>query len=336
MTDTIAIIGDGAMGTICAIMLSQNGWRTRLWSAFADQAAELAEHRENKRFLPGFKLPASLEITADDAEALEGASLAFSAVPTQYVRKVWRRLKPHCPRSLPICSVTKGLENGTLLRPTGILDDVLDSGTGERPLAALSGPSIAPEVAAGLPATVTVASTDLALAQRVQQAINRPCFRAYTNPDLIGVELAGATKNVIAIAAGVLDGLESGDNAKAALVTRGLAEIQRLGVAAGAHAETFAGLAGVGDLVTTCISPVGRNRSFGEALGKGKSVQEALGATQSVVEGVATTESVVELAKRYDVEMPITEAIYSVLFENVRPSEAITALMSRPLKSEAV
>jgi glycerol-3-phosphate dehydrogenase (NAD(P)+) len=330
MSQTIAVIGDGGMGTTCAIMLAENGWRVRLWSAFPEAAEQLAHLRENRRFLPGHRLPEAVEVTGDDAAALAGVELAISAVPTQFMRPVWLRLRPHCPPGLAICSVAKGIENGTLLRPTQVLLDVLGGVT----VAALSGPSIAPEVARRLPATVVVACDDPALAERVQALITRPYFRVYTNDDLVGVEIAGATKNVIAIAAGVLDGLGAGDNAKAALVSRGLSEITRLGLAAGAREQTFAGLAGVGDLVTTCISPIGRNRSFGEAIGRGQTIQQAQAATEGVVEGVATTASVVELARRYDVEMPITQAVHDVLFAGVAPRDAIGQLMTRPPKAE--
>jgi len=335
MARKLAVVGDGAMGTLCAILLAENGHEVRLWSAFPQAAAELAATRENRRFLPGVRLPESVEVTGDDACALAGAEMAVSAVPTQFIRRVWQRLAAHCPRGLAVCSAAKGIENGTLLRPTQVLRDVLDGGGQDRPVAALSGPSIAPEVARGLPATVAVAASDEALAEQVQAFITRPYFRVYTNPDLVGVELAGATKNVVAIAAGILDGLAAGVNAKAALLTRGLAEITRLGVALGARAETFAGLAGIGDLVTTCFSPVGRNRSFGEAVGSGRSVDQALAATQSVVEGVATTASVVQLARRCGVEMPITEAVHAVLFGGRAPAEAVSDLMTRPLRSEA-
>ncbi len=324
------------MGTLCAVMMAQNGARVRLWSAFPKNAAEMAQLRENRHFLPGLAIPNAIEITADDKLALAGADLAVSAVPTQFIRRVWDRLRPHAGKGLPICSVAKGIENKTLLRPSQVLADALDGPAGSsRPLAVLSGPCIAPEVARQLPATVTVASADAALAARVQQSFSRPYFRVYTNPDVIGTELAGATKNVIAIAAGILDGLGAGDNAKAALLTRGLVEITRLGLAMGAKAETFTGLAGMGDLVTTCISPVGRNRSFGEAIGKGKTVAEALGATESVVEGVATTTSVVELAQRHQIEMPLTQGVYDVLFNGVRAADALSALMARPLKRES-
>lgn len=334
MSDAIAVIGDGAMGTICAIMLGENGCEVRLWSAFPEAAERLARERTNERFLPGCRLGDAVRVTGDDAQALLGADLAISAVPTQYMRRVWARLRPNCPAQLPLCSVAKGIESHTLLRPTQILRDVLDGGDSSRPVAALSGPSIAPEVAKGLPATVVVASADQDLARRIQELMSRPYFRIYTNTDVVGVELAGATKNVIAIAAGILDGLSAGCNAKAALLTRGLAEITRLGVAMGARPETFAGLAGAGDLVTTCFSPVGRNRSFGQAIGKGRTVAEALGATDSVVEGAATTAGVVALAARHGVEMPITEAIDHILAGRRAPAEAIDELMTRPLKAE--
>jgi glycerol-3-phosphate dehydrogenase (NAD(P)+) len=331
MQRRVSIIGDGAMATTCAIMLAENGHAVRLWSAFEQQAADLARTRRNERFLPEAVLPATVEVTADDAAAMAEADWVLSAVPTQYIRGVWERLRPHAPAGVAICSVAKGIERKTLLRPTQIIADVLGDG---HPLAALSGPSIAPEIIRHCPATVVSASADEALAEALQQDITRPYFRVYTNADILGVELAGATKNVIAIAAGILDGLELGDNAKAALVTRGLAEITRLGLHLGARPETFAGLAGVGDLITTCISPVGRNRSLGEAVGRGRPVEQALAATQSVVEGVATTESVTALARREAVEMPITEGIHAVLFEGARPREAIRELMTRPLKAE--
>lgn len=335
MSERVAVIGDGAMATLCAIMLAENGHAVRLWSAFPQTAQELARSRENRRFLPGHKLPQTVEVTAADAAALEGADVAVQAVPTQFVRTWWSRLVPHCPADLPICSTAKGIENRTLLRPSQVVLEVLgDADPTGRPVAVLSGPSIAPQVARHLPATVTVAANRPGFAERIQTLFHRPYFRVYTNEDLVGVEIAGAIKNVVAIAAGILDGLGAGDNAKAALVTRGLAEITRLGLAMGARRETFAGLAGVGDLITTCISPEGRNRSFGEAVGRGKTVEQALAATQSVIEGVATTASVVELAAKLGVTMPITQAVHSVLFAGRAPHDAIAELMSRPLKAE--
>ena len=333
--ETIAIVGDGAMGTVCSKLLVEKGFSVRMWTPFVENAAALESTRENRRFLPGVKLPAELRIATDPAEAFVDAKLALSAVPCQFTRAWWRHLKPHYPGGIPICSATKGIENNTLLRATQILAEVLTgSADGDVPLAVLSGPCIAREVAAGLPATVVAASSRGDLAAYVQQTFTTSRFRVYTNPDLIGVELAGATKNIIAIAAGILDGLRAGDNAKAALLTRGLAEITRLGAALGGRRETFAGLAGLGDLVTTCVSPHGRNRSFGESVGRGKTRQQALDAIAGEVEGVATTKSVLDLARRHGVEMPITQAVHAVVFDGQKPAQAITELMSRPLKGE--
>jgi glycerol-3-phosphate dehydrogenase (NAD(P)+) len=244
---------------------------------------------------------------------------------------VWTRLKPYVPQGIPIVSVAKGVENGTLRRPTEILAAVLGGGI---PLATLSGPTIADELARKLPATACAAAEDETLATRVQHTFTCPWLRVYTNTDLVGVELAGAMKNVIAIAAGIIDGVRAGDNAKAALLARGLAEITRLGLAMGACEQTFAGLTGLGDLVTTCISPSGRNRSFGERIGQGQTLEQAQHATESVVEGIATCESVAALAARYQVDMPITRAVYAVLFEGKPVRLAIEDLMSRRLKAE--
>jgi len=241
------------------------------------------------------------------------------------------RLKNHVPTGIPVVSITKGIEIKTLLRPTQILAEILGDAN---PLATLSGPNIADELVRKLPATATVACADETLAQEIQQAFNTLRFRVYTNDDCIGVELAGAMKNVIAIAAGIIDGIGAGDNAKAALITRGLAEIQRLGVALGANEKTFTGLSGLGDLFTTCVSPKGRNRSFGEHIGKGMTIDQAIHSTRCVVEGVPTCAGIVQLAKQHDVEMPITEAIYSVIKGEKGVQEAITELMTRELKAE--
>lgn len=332
MSERVTVVGDGGMGTICAIMLAENGHAVRLWSAFDEQANDLRTHRENRRFLPGKVFPENIEIVTGQDGVFDEVDWILSAVPTQYMRLVWEPLQEACPAGVPICSVTKGIENDTLLRPSEILLDVL--GGADRPIAVLSGPSIAPEIAGELPATVAVASASDELARQVQRCISRPYFRVYTNPDIVGVELAGAMKNVIAIAAGVLDGMGVGVNAKAALLTRGLVEISRLGQAAGASPETFTGLAGLGDLVTTCFSPVGRNRCFGQAIGEGFSVDEAVRQAHGVVEGVATTRSVIALAKQRGVEMPLTQAVYDVIFEGRDRNEAIADLMARPLRSE--
>ena len=336
MSLTICVVGDGAWATVCGGMLAQNGHRVRLLTIFPDHAAEMASSRGNRRFLPSYRLEDAVEVTAEPAAAFDRADLAMQMAPTQYIRTWWGRLAPHVRADLPICSAAKGIETKTLMRPTEVVADVLgDAPPGRRRLAVLSGPSIAPEVARGMPATVTCASADAGLATAVQVAITRPYFRVYTHDDVLGVELAGATKNVIAIAAGILDGLKACDNAKAALITRGLAEITRLGVAMGARAETFAGLSGLGDLVTTCISPIGRNRSLGEAIGRGESCQAAQDQmAPAVVEGVATTAAVVELARRCGVEMPLTAAVYQVLFAGRSPTDAIAELMTRPPKAE--
>jgi glycerol-3-phosphate dehydrogenase (NAD(P)+) len=348
----ISIIGDGGMGTVLAILLSekfkiQNSKFKitpkaviRMWGYDRQQLAEIAKSQENKKFLPGYRLPDALVFEPEDGRIMAGADLIISAVPCQFMRSVWNRLKKYVPEDVPILSVTKGIENDTLLRPTQIIADVLEDERGMRDegrgtkYAVLSGPTIADELARKLPATACAASTDEELARRIQHTFNCPWLRVYTNNDIVGVELASACKNIIAIAAGIIDGIGAGDNAKAALLTRGLSEITRLGLAMGAKPATFAGLTGLGDLVTTCISPKGRNRSLGEMIGKGQTLQQAQSATESVVEGVATCKSVIALAVKYGIEMPITQAVYQVLFENKPVRAAINELMSRQLKAE--
>ncbi len=317
----------------------------KMWGYDREQLGQIEKDRENKKFLPGYKLPEALVFEPDDERIMAGADLIISAVPCQYMRGVWGRLKDYVPKNVPIVSVAKGIENETLLRPSQILADVLSENRVTSPwaqghespatrFAVLSGPTIADELARRLPATACAASSDEKLARDVQQTFNVPWLRVYTNTDVAGVELAGAMKNIIAIAAGIVDGVGAGDNAKAALLSRGLAEITRLGVAMGARPQTFAGLTGLGDLVTTCISPKGRNRSFGERVGRGQTVNQAQRATESVVEGIATCKSVVALAARHNVEMPITQAVYEVLFENKPVQTAIADLMKRRLKAE--
>jgi glycerol-3-phosphate dehydrogenase (NAD(P)+) len=327
----VSIIGDGGMGSVLAILLCEKRIATRMWGYDAEQLAEIERRRENRKFLPGHELPGTLIFEPRDDLAMVGADLIVSAVPCQYMRRVWTRLKKAVPAGVPIASVAKGIENDTLLRPTQVLADVLGR---ESIYATLSGPTIADELARRLPATACAAATDAVLAKRLQQTFTCSWLRVYTNSDVVGVELAGAMKNVIAIAAGIIDGIGAGDNAKAALLARGLAEITRLGTSLGASEQTFAGLAGLGDLVTTCISPKGRNRSFGERIGKGLTPQQAQEATDSVVEGIATCKSVVALAAQHHVEMPITQAVYEVLFENKPVDTAIEDLMKRQLKAE--
>ncbi len=315
------------------ILLCEKGLRPRMWGYDREQLMQIALRRENQKFLRGYAIPEELSFEPDDERIMAGSDLIVSAVPCQYMRSVWQRLKPCVPETAPIVSVTKGIENETLLRPTQILAQVL--GESAR-YAVLSGPTIADELARKLPATACAAAHSADLAETIQHVFSDGVewLRVYSNTDVTGVEMAGAMKNVIAIAAGIIDGVGLGDNAKAALLTRGLAEITRLGLAMGAKQETFAGLAGLGDLVTTCISPTGRNRSFGERIGKGASVEEAQRATDSVVEGIATCQSVVALAKRHHIEMPITEAIHHVIFNDKSVRAALSDLMSRRLKAE--
>ncbi len=318
------------MATVCGLLLAERGVSSRMWSVFGDQIEAMRGARENRRYLPGIKLPPLMSFTSDARQAFDGAGLIVSAVPCQFIQSVWQRLAPDAPRNALIVSVSKGIENETLRRPTQIIAEVL----GDGPYAALSGPTIAAELAKRLPATAVAAAPNVEIASLVQQTFSTKWFRIYTNTDVLGVELAGAMKNVIALAAGIIDGLKAGDNAKAALLSRGLVEITRLGAAMGAKRETFAGLAGLGDLVTTCISPLGRNRSAGEAIGKGQKLAEVIAATPSVIEGIPTAKSVVELARRHKVSMPITEAVHSVLFDGKDVIVALSELMSRDLKGE--
>jgi glycerol-3-phosphate dehydrogenase (NAD(P)+) len=340
MHEHVTILGDGAMATVCSILLTQGGHEVTIWGAFEESIERLIQNREQARLLPGVRIPTGVAITANDATCFDGATMVLSAVPTQYMRGVWNRVARYLPKGVPVVSVAKGIETETLLCPTQIIADVLQGAgfgiaqQGGTRLAALSGPNIAAELARYLPATSVVASDDASLATRVQSAFSTQWFRVYTNTDVIGVELAGATKNVVAIAAGILDGLAAGNNAKAALVTRGLVEITRLGTAMGARAETFQGLAGLGDLITTCVSPEGRNRTVGERIGKGMELSKILASMDSVAEGVPTTKAMMTLARRHQVEMPITEAVYRVLFEDKDVLHALSDLMTRDPKPE--
>jgi len=338
MFKNVSIIGDGGMATVLAILLCEKSIPAKMWGYDREQLKQIELSRENKKFLPGYKLPEALTFEGEDERIMAGAELIVSAVPCQFMRRVWDRLKEYVPDGVPIVSVAKGIENDTLLRPTQILADVLKEKLKTKNLklktAVLSGPTIADELARRLPATACAASSDEQLAKDVQYTFNCSWLRVYTNTDIVGVELVAACKNIIAIAAGIIDGMGAGDNAKAALLCRGLAEITRLGVSMGARPQTFAGLTGLGDLVTTCISPKGRNRSFGERIGKGQSIEQAQKATESVIEGIATCKSVIALAGRYNVEMPITQAVYEVLFENKAIQTAIADLMKRQLKAE--
>ena len=339
----ISILGTGQMGLVMSSIALNGGSDDRpppevtLWGRAEDDAGELAQTRRSSR-LAGFVLPDAVRVTIREREAVREADLIISAIPVQHIRGVWNRFRPLVPPHAGIVSVAKGIETGTLLRPTRVIQDVLGDNPDAppRPIGVLSGPTIAQELARCLPATMIAASDQPDFAQRVQVAFSTSWMRVYTNADMLGVELAGATKNVIAIAAGILDGLQAGNNAKSALLARGLAEIARLGSAMGASVDTFFGIAGVGDLATTCFSPEGRNRSCGEALGRGETLAAYLARSPFVVEGVETTRAVVALAEKYRVDMPIAQAVHAVLFEGMDPIEGIARLMGRPLRSERV
>lgn len=324
------VIGTGGMGTLCALLLARNGLSVHLWGRSKSQVAALTNDRENRRHLPGFQLPETIVVTTDETKAFSNTSLIVSAVPCQFLRPIWSLLKAATPLSMPIVSATKGIEIETRLRPTQIIQEIISPEF----VACLSGPCIAPEAAAGRPAGVVIASTNQTVAELAQRAFSSRTFRAYTSPDLIGVEIAGAVKNVVAIAAGICDGIGAGDNTKAALLTRGLVEITRLGVALGAHPDTFKGLAGVGDLFTTCVSKIGRNRTAGERIGRGEHPEHVIATTPSVIEGIPTTRAVLALAAHHHIEMPIVTAVSAVLFDACSPSEAIDRLMTRQLRSE--
>ncbi len=326
MPTTLTVLGAGAWGTAVAIHLAQDpAHAVRLWCARAQGADDLAACRENARLLPGVRIPEAVEITADAGRAVAGADLLIADVPTVYMRATLRPLAGTVSPAAPVLSLAKGVENETFLRPTEILAELW----GADRLAVLSGPSHAEEVSRGLPASLVAASTDLDLARWVQQVFSTERFRVYTNLDVVGVELAVALKNVLAIAAGIGDGLGFGDNAKAALLTRGLVEMARFGVALGAEHATFFGLAGVGDLITTCFSPHGRNRRVGQRLAAGESLDAIIAGTQMVAEGVYTTRSAHARARRMGVEMPIVTEVYRVLYEHKPPLQAVNDLMLR-------
>jgi glycerol-3-phosphate dehydrogenase (NAD(P)+) len=329
-TEHVTIIGDGAMATVCAILLRTNGHRVTMWGAFERSIERLLQDREQTRLLPGVHVPPEVRLTAEEADAFDGTTLICNCIPTQYIRETYGRLKPHLPGGVPIVSCAKGIEIDSLLRPTEVVAAVAQG----HPLVVMSGPNIAGELAKHLPAAAIVAGSDDDLLRRVQGAFNTDWLRLYTNGDALGVELAGATKNVIALAAGIVDGLNAGNNAKAALVTRGLVEIERLGVAMGARRETFHGLAGVGDLIVTCVSPEGRNRTVGERIGRGETIEAIVADMDSVAEGVPTTKAVRQLAQRHGVEMPITEGVYQVLFEGKDVLAGLSELMNRDPKPE--
>ncbi|MBZ5547448.1 MAG: NAD(P)-dependent glycerol-3-phosphate dehydrogenase [Acidobacteriia bacterium] len=333
----IAIIGAGAWGTALAIVLGRKGTHTvRLWAHEREVYESITKERINQHFLPGFTLPESVEPATDLTPAIEGAEMIVSVMPSQHCRELFERMAPSLRPETLFVSCTKGLEDRTLLRMTEVIADVLRSRKFSPHVGALSGPTFAKEVARGDPTAVTMASTDAELARAVQQAFNDSRFRVYTNDDVTGVELGGALKNIIAIAAGVCDGLGLGHNSRAALITRGLAEVVRLVVACGGRLETMAGLAGLGDLVLTCTGDLSRNRSVGVELGKGRKLPDIIASMHgAVAEGVFTTKAAVGLARKRGVEMPITEQMCAILEDGKSPQQAIEELMTRAAKSES-
>jgi glycerol-3-phosphate dehydrogenase (NAD(P)+) len=333
----IAIIGAGAWGTALAIVAGRRDkHEIRLWAYEREVCASLAQSRINNLFLPGLPVPSCVSATNDLKEALSGAEIVVSVMPSHHCRRTFEHMAQWLRPNMLFLSATKGIENDTLLRVTQVIDEVVTRFSGFTPrMAVISGPSFAKEVAKGDPTALTAASTDISLAATVQKEFSDPGFRIYMNDDLIGVELGGALKNVIAIAAGVCHGLDLGHNSVAALVTRGLAEITRLAVACGAKPQTMAGLAGMGDLVLTCTGGLSRNRSVGVALGQGQQLPQIIAGMHGMVaEGVLTTNAAIGLAKKHRVEMPITEQMYAILNDGRAPLDAIRELMTRPGKVE--
>jgi glycerol-3-phosphate dehydrogenase (NAD(P)+) len=327
----VAILGAGGMGTALALLFSRSEIiDVRLWSRDPRHAEDFASTRINTRHLPDFTVPDSVQITPDAALATDRADLIVAAVPTTYLRATLSRLAGDVAASTPVLSVVKGIEYGTFARPSQIIMETL----GPRSVAVLSGPSHAEELARGLPASLVVSGDSQELNEQVRDTLSHEAFRIYTSADPIGVELAGALKNILGIAAGISDGLELGDNAKAALLTRGLVEISRFGVQLGAKLETFYGLAGVGDVVTTCYSPFGRNRAVGERIGRGESPEAVLADMINVAEGVPTTRSVHALSVQRGVEMPITSELHQILFDGKPPRAAVNDLMVRSPRME--
>jgi glycerol-3-phosphate dehydrogenase (NAD(P)+) len=329
----IAVLGAGSWGIATSVLLSSNKHQVTLWEFDHLEMIKLSQKREHKEKLPGIKIPKEIEITDDLTSATWGAEMLALALPSHTVREVAKKLTMLDLNDPIIVNLAKGIENDTLCRISEILKEELPSNLHDK-IATLSGPSHAEEVSKQIPTTVVVAGFQEEIAKKIQQAFMNPYFRVYTNSDIIGVELGGSLKNVIAIASGICDGMGLGDNSRGALVTRGLAEIVRLGERLGAKRETFAGLSGLGDLVTTCVSKYSRNRFVGEQIGKGKTLDQVLKEMTMVAEGIKTTRSAYQLSTKYEVEMPITQQVYQVLFEDRKPQQAIAELMTRDPKSE--
>lgn len=331
----IAVIGAGAWGTSLSDLLAEIGHEVTLWVLEEDLCARMRDRRENDVYLPGVSLQPTLRSTSDLAEAASaGQDLLLSVVPSQFLSRVWERLAPTIHEETLIVSATKGLDEKNLSLPTELIANMLEKHGAKRPVVCLSGPTFARELAERKPTAIVAASLDESSALRVQAAFSALCMRVYTGEDPIGTQIGGALKNVIALAAGVADGLGLGYNTRAALIVRGLAEMSRLGTAMGGSADTLAGMAGMGDLVLTCTGDLSRNRTVGLRLGGGEKLSDILGSMKAVAEGVATAPVAVALAKKFDVEMPIAAEVNAVLFEDKDPREALHELMSRPLKAE--
>jgi glycerol-3-phosphate dehydrogenase (NAD(P)+) len=328
----IAVLGAGAFGTVWAKVLAERGHAVALWVRGRDAAAQIAVERESP-YLPGVPLPPSIEVTPDLAEAVSGKPMVLGVTPSHAVRAVFTAAAPQLARDVIIVNASKGIEQGTLATVDHIYRDVLPPAVSRR-AAFLSGPTFAKELALGLPAAIVVGSHDRASGEAVQEAFAIPTLRVYTTDDVVGIELGGSLKNVIAIGAGISDGLGFGHNTRALLMTRGLNEIARLGVKMGANPLTFAGLAGMGDLVLTCTGDLSRNRHVGIQLGRGHSIEEILGEMSAVAEGVKTARSAHDLGLRHEVDLPIIDAIYSVLYEGKTPRDAVAELLRREAKQE--
>lgn len=328
--ENITIIGDGGWGTTLAVYLAKKGCRVTLWGAFPDNIRRIKNSRVNAKFLPGVKIPKSLIVTGKLSDAIPAADLLILAVPSEYIIPILNKINRFDLSNKSLLSVIKGIDNTSLMR----MSQVISKALGHLPLAVLSGPTIAIEVAKGIPSSAVIASRDIKLAKKLQKIFNSESFRIYTNTDIVGVELGGSFKNIIAIACGVCDGLGYGTNTKAAILSRGLVEMSRLGKALGGKQKTFSGLAGLGDLVTTCFSPKSRNRHVGEYLGQGKKLKRILASMNMVAEGVATAKAVHKLSKKLGVPMPITTEVYNILYKNKKPLKAVSDLMTRKTKSE--
>lgn len=329
---TIGVIGDGSWGTTLAVYLAQKEYPVKLWGPFPEYIQQMQQNRYNPKFLPGVRFPETLELVEKLDSLLNTSDLIIFAIPSQYASGILtkiRKTKIDLSKRL-FLSVTKGIDKTSLRR----ISEIIRAELGNIPLAILSGPTISTEVAKGIPTTAVVASKNAAIARKIQDVLNSDSFRIYTNTDIIGVELGGSIKNIIAIACGVCDGLGLGTNTKAAIVTRGLAEISRFGKALGGKEKTFYGLTGLGDLVTTCFSPQSRNRSVGEQLGQGKTIDQILASMDMVAEGVETAKGVYKLSLKHKIPMPIVTEVYQIVCKNKKPQDAMSDLMNRKVTSE--